>query len=201
MQISPVQVQIFGSRSVFFRPEIIGGTGYDNPYLVRTALNKHPCRAQVPRYLLRYLLRYHLKLSPSLLLLYPRHLHFQPIPKCHAPNSRRNLGYWTSPITLLVMAFEDLQYKPKDTISSTLQATGICGSAGLFISAIRNSLKKQNVGALGVFTRTGAEIAVFGSAQRGVPCEKCDINMEYSCRRWHLRVHQDCFRKSPREKR
>ena len=67
------------------------------------------------------------------------------------------------------MVSEDTQYKPKDAISSTLKSAGLCGSAGFFSSAIKNSLKKQNVGPLGVFTRTGAEIAVFGSVQPRIP--------------------------------
>jgi len=53
-------------------------------------------------------------------------------------------------------------YQPKDAIGATVKATMITTSAGLFISTIQNTLKKQNVGAMGVFTRTGSTIAVFG---------------------------------------
>ncbi len=51
---------------------------------------------------------------------------------------------------------------PKDAVSETIRATAIMGGAGLLGSAIQNSLAKQNVGAWGVFTRTGGAIAVFG---------------------------------------
>lgn len=54
------------------------------------------------------------------------------------------------------------QYQPKDAIGATVKATMITTGAGLFISTIQNTLKRQNVGAMGVFTRTGGTIAVFG---------------------------------------
>lgn len=57
---------------------------------------------------------------------------------------------------------QDVTYHPKDAVGSAVKATGITGGAGLFISAIQNTLSKQNVGAFGVFTRTGGTIAVFG---------------------------------------
>lgn len=56
---------------------------------------------------------------------------------------------------------EDL-YQPKDAVGATIKATMITGTAGTFVSAIQNVLAKQNVGAFGVFTRTGGTIAVFG---------------------------------------
>ncbi len=43
-----------------------------------------------------------------------------------------------------------------------LKGGAITTMAGLSLSAIQNSLTKQNVGAWGVFTRTGGTIAVFG---------------------------------------
>lgn len=57
----------------------------------------------------------------------------------------------------------DEEYHPKDAIGGAVKATAITGSAGLFVSAIQNTLTKQNVGALSVFTRTGGTIAVFGA--------------------------------------
>ncbi|EME77968.1 uncharacterized protein MYCFIDRAFT_33688 [Pseudocercospora fijiensis CIRAD86] len=56
---------------------------------------------------------------------------------------------------------EEHQYHPKDAIGETIRATLATGGAGLFVSSIQNTLKKQNVGALGVFTRTGGTIAAF----------------------------------------
>lgn len=56
----------------------------------------------------------------------------------------------------------DTVYQPKDAISQTLTATMITGGAGVFVSAIQNTLTKQNTGALGIFTRSGGTVANFG---------------------------------------
>ncbi|MCJ1269700.1 hypothetical protein MMC22_009592 [Lobaria immixta] len=61
------------------------------------------------------------------------------------------------------MASKDTVYEPKDAIGQTITATMITAGAGLFASAIQNSLVKQNVGALGIFTRTGGTVAVFAA--------------------------------------
>lgn len=42
----------------------------------------------------------------------------------------------------------------------------ITGAAGTMVSAIQNTLTKQNVNAWGVITRTGGTIAVFGQCAR-----------------------------------
>ena len=55
-------------------------------------------------------------------------------------------------------------YQPKDTIGETMRATAIAGGVGFAVSAVQNSLAKQNVGAMGVFTRTGGAIGHFGMA-------------------------------------
>ena len=57
---------------------------------------------------------------------------------------------------------KELIYKPKDAISATVWATVATGSAGTFVSAIQNSLARTNVGASGIFWRTGGTIAIFG---------------------------------------
>ena len=57
------------------------------------------------------------------------------------------------------------QSKPfvrKDAIGEATKGTLIVGGMGLMLSAIQNSLAKQNVGAFGVITRTGATIGIFG---------------------------------------
>ena len=56
----------------------------------------------------------------------------------------------------------EAQYKPKDAIGLAIESTLIMGAAGLTISAIQNTLTKQNVSGWGVFTRTGGIIAIFG---------------------------------------
>lgn len=55
-------------------------------------------------------------------------------------------------------------YQPKDAIGATIKATMITTGAGAFISTIQNTLTKQNVGAMGIFSRTGSTIAVFGES-------------------------------------
>jgi len=60
------------------------------------------------------------------------------------------------------MASGDEQYHPKDTIKAAINGTLVLGAAGLTVSAIQNSLTKQNVNAWGVFTRSGGTIATFG---------------------------------------
>lgn len=53
-------------------------------------------------------------------------------------------------------------YHPKDAVSSTANTTIVTGSAGFFASAVQNTLQKQNVGPMGVFTKSGGTIAMFG---------------------------------------
>jgi hypothetical protein len=65
------------------------------------------------------------------------------------------------------MASSDHQYEPKDAVDVAIKGTMITGTAGLFVSAIQNTLTKQRVGAWGVFTRTGGTISVFGMEDRG----------------------------------
>lgn len=55
-------------------------------------------------------------------------------------------------------------YQPKDALGAAIKATMVTGAAGTFISTIQNTLTKQNVGAFGIFTRTGGTIAVFGAS-------------------------------------
>ena len=57
-------------------------------------------------------------------------------------------------------------YHPQDAIGETIKAAGLMGGAGFAISAIQNSLSRQNIGALGVFTRYGSSIGYFGTKSR-----------------------------------
>lgn len=54
-------------------------------------------------------------------------------------------------------------YHPKDAVGGAIRATMATGTAGAFVSAIQNTLTKQNIGAWGVFTKTGGTIATFGA--------------------------------------
>ncbi|KAK4696098.1 hypothetical protein P7C71_g1763, partial [Lecanoromycetidae sp. Uapishka_2] len=56
---------------------------------------------------------------------------------------------------------EESLYQPKDAVGIAIESTLILGAAGLTVSAIQNTLTKQNVSGWGVFTRTGGTIAIF----------------------------------------
>jgi hypothetical protein len=58
------------------------------------------------------------------------------------------------------------EYHPKDAVGDAIKATLVTGGAGAFISTIQNTLTKQNVGAWGVFTRSGSTIGIFGMLQK-----------------------------------
>jgi len=60
------------------------------------------------------------------------------------------------------MASEHDAYHPKDAVGAALKTTTITGVAGGLVSGIQNTLTKQNIGAMGVFTRTGSTIATYG---------------------------------------
>ena len=60
------------------------------------------------------------------------------------------------------MAMEQAVYHPKDAIAFTTSTTFKIGMAGLAISAVQNALKRENIGAMGVLTRTGGTIVTFG---------------------------------------
>lgn len=54
-------------------------------------------------------------------------------------------------------------YQPKDAVGSAIKATSVTAAAGAFISTIQNTLTRQNVGAMGAFTRFGGTTATFGT--------------------------------------
>lgn len=66
------------------------------------------------------------------------------------------------------MATEEHVYHPKDAVSAAVQASLITGTAGLFMSAVQSSLARQNIGLLGVFTKTGGHAAAFGKSAKPI---------------------------------
>ncbi|KAI7483017.1 TBCC-domain-containing protein [Hortaea werneckii] len=54
-------------------------------------------------------------------------------------------------------------YQPKDAVGSAIKATSVTAAAGAFISTIQNTLTRQNVGAMGAFTRFGGTTATFAA--------------------------------------
>lgn len=81
-------------------------------------------------------------------------------------------------------------YDPKDAISASLRSTVITGGAGTLISAVQNTLTKQNVGAWGIFTRTGGTIAVYGMSD-GYASSRIHQADQLSRDGWDIRVRQD----------
>ena len=57
---------------------------------------------------------------------------------------------------------EKPNYEPKDAVSVAIQSTLLMGGAGLFASAVQNTLTKANVSGWGVFSRSGGIIGLFG---------------------------------------
>lgn len=54
-------------------------------------------------------------------------------------------------------------YQPKDALGAAIKATTVTAAAGAFVSTIQNTLTRQNVGAMGAFTKFGGTTAVFGT--------------------------------------
>lgn len=57
---------------------------------------------------------------------------------------------------------EEPAYQPKDAVKELIKAASITGAAGVLYAAVQNTLTRQNIGALGVFTRFGSSIGLFG---------------------------------------
>lgn len=52
----------------------------------------------------------------------------------------------------------------KDCLAQAGKTTAVAGGAGLFVSAIQNTMGKHSEGAKGIFTRTGGTIGFLGTA-------------------------------------
>lgn len=53
---------------------------------------------------------------------------------------------------------------PKDSVTLGLDAAGRSAAVGLVVAAAQNTLAKHNQGAMGVLTRSGGVIAMFGTS-------------------------------------
>lgn len=60
------------------------------------------------------------------------------------------------------MGAGDARYHPQDAVGAAITGTMITGSAGALLSAAQNALARKNIGALGVITRSGSTIAIYG---------------------------------------
>ncbi|KAF2500071.1 hypothetical protein BU16DRAFT_578097 [Lophium mytilinum] len=61
------------------------------------------------------------------------------------------------------MASESKPFHPQDAISTTVHATMITTGAGALVAGVQNTLAKQNIGAMGILTRSGGTIAVYAA--------------------------------------
>jgi hypothetical protein len=59
------------------------------------------------------------------------------------------------------MASEEVPYEPKNAVKATLNTSLLTGAAGLAMSAVQNTISRENIGAFGIFRRTGATIGSF----------------------------------------
>ncbi|KAI4691774.1 hypothetical protein J4E81_007301 [Alternaria sp. BMP 2799] len=60
-----------------------------------------------------------------------------------------------------VMADQYVTYHPRDALSNTANTTLQTTAAGAIIAGVQNTLRKQNVGAMGILTRSGGIIALY----------------------------------------
>jgi len=53
-------------------------------------------------------------------------------------------------------------YEPRDALGAATRAATMTGGAGLLLAAVQNTIAKENIGAIGVFSRFGSTIGLFG---------------------------------------
>lgn len=59
------------------------------------------------------------------------------------------------------MASREGPYQPKNAVKATLNTSMMTGAAGVAMSAVQNAIARDNIGAMGIFRRTGGTIASF----------------------------------------
>ncbi|KAF2252646.1 hypothetical protein BU26DRAFT_453066 [Trematosphaeria pertusa] len=59
------------------------------------------------------------------------------------------------------MADEHETFHPRDTLANTASTTLKLTACGAIFAGVQNTLRKQNVGAMGIFTRSGGIIALY----------------------------------------
>lgn len=85
----------------------------------------------------------------------------------------------------------DDTFHPRDALSGGIRAATLGGAAGLFYSAIGNTLTKENIGSFGVFTRFGGNIGLFGTEiKTGSPTVAIFLTMSQR----HVVVHTNSLR-------
>ncbi|CAO2656163.1 Nn.00g049660.m01.CDS01 [Neocucurbitaria sp. VM-36] len=59
------------------------------------------------------------------------------------------------------MADQQVSFHPRDTLSNTASTTLQTTAIGAVVAGVQNTLRKQNVGAMGILTRSGGVIALY----------------------------------------
>ena len=67
------------------------------------------------------------------------------------------------------MADQQPTYHPRDALQNTGNAMLQTTAVGAVIAGVQNTLRKQNVGAMGILTRSGGVIALFGAQPPNSP--------------------------------
>jgi hypothetical protein len=60
------------------------------------------------------------------------------------------------------MADQHATFYPRDALSNTANTTLQTTAVGAVMAGVQNTLRKQNVGAMGIITRSGGVIALYG---------------------------------------
>lgn len=61
------------------------------------------------------------------------------------------------------MAAHDATFHPRDALANTMSTMIQTTAVGAVVAGVQNTLRKQNVGAMGILTRSGGIIALYGS--------------------------------------
>lgn len=61
-------------------------------------------------------------------------------------------------------ASEEVNYHAKSPVKEGFQAGAMGAGVGLLVSAAQNTIGNHSHGAMGVFTRTGQTISIFGNS-------------------------------------
>jgi hypothetical protein len=61
------------------------------------------------------------------------------------------------------MAAQPPTFHPQDALANTASSAIQTTIVGAVIAGVQNTLRKQNVGAMGIITRSGGLIALFGA--------------------------------------
>ena len=69
------------------------------------------------------------------------------------------------------MANHDEVFHPRDTLANTGKIGLQMSVAGALFAGVQNTLRKQNVGAMGIITRSGGIIAVFSACKESTRLE------------------------------